>query len=197
MMNEVEKFKERFFNLPSRGFGESYVQPILYIVLGDAPYNKGNEVDAFRPTTGEKGEYKAIRVVFENDKNKSTLYDSVMGSESMSDRIGSLKDIEDGKIVANCQNIKLNEFDYLVYVLVDDYGFHIFEISAEDFKEFANKKQFPNWSPNHGRMEKGKNGQFPIKGENLQWHFQHCFKKRVPWEEIMDISKTIAAYYHS
>ena len=45
-----------------------------------------------------------------------------------------------------------------------------------------------------GRMERGKNGQFPIKGENLQWHKEHCFKKRVSWAEIMDITKVIDDY---
>ena len=159
-MATVDDFKRHFFDLPSRGFGESYIQPILYAILGDVHYNKGNEVDAIRPSTGKKGEYKAIRVVFENDKDKKTLYDSIMSSETMSNRIGSLKDIEDGKIVANCQNIKLNEFDYLVYVLVDDYGFHIFEITSEDFKKYAAKNEFPNCLQIMGEWNGAKTGSF-------------------------------------
>lgn len=195
MSNETESFKRAFFDLPSRQFGETYVQPILYEILGDEKYKYGNEVDALR--NGKlKGEYKAVRVVFPpNSKTKNkNLFDDIMSKRSMSNRIGTLKDIYSGDIVANCQNIKMDEFDYLVYVLVDDYGYHIFEMTHAVFKRTTKNNSFPNWSPNHGREEHGRNGQFPIKGENLSWHMKYL-KKKVSWAEIVKIAKRIKYKY--
>lgn len=188
MCNKVEKFKQNFFDLPSREFGETYVESILRKVLGDSINSNGNEFDAMRVNL--RVEYKAIRVLFSPKGKVSTLYDSVMANVHMSNRIGSIKDIEEGKIVANCQNIKLDDFDILNYVLVDNEGFHIFEISADDFKNLAKEKKFPNWSPNHGRKEKGKNGQFPIKKENIKWH-KARLKQSLVWKDIMAIAEQI------
>lgn len=191
MSNEIESFKRAFFDLPSRQFGETYVQPLLYEILGDERYEYGNEVDALRD--GKlKGEYKAVRVVFPpttHGKVKN-LFDDIMSKSTMSNRIGTLKDITKNSIVANCQNIKMDEFDYLDYVLVDDYGFYIFEMTHTEFKRTTRNNSFPNWSPNHGREEHGRNGQFPIKGENLDWHMKYL-KKRVSWAEIAQIAKRI------
>ncbi len=191
MTNEIESFKRAFFDLPSRQFGETYVQPILYKILGDKRYEYGNEVDALRNGT-LKGEYKAVRVVFPpNTHSKAkNLFDDIMSKSTMSNRIGTLNDIYTGAIVANCQNIKMDEFDYLDYVLVDDDGFHIFEITHDEFKRATQNDSFPNWSPNHGREEHGRNGQFPIKGENLDWH-KHYLKKVVNWKDIIKIAKRI------
>lgn len=151
MSNEIESFKRAFFDLPSRQFGETYVQPILYEILGDKRYEYGNEVDALRG--GKlKGEYKAVRVVFPptSQRKVKNLFCEIMSKSTMSNRIGSLKDISYGEIVANCQNIKIDEFDYLDYVLVDDYGFYIFEMTRSEFKRTTRNHSFPNWSPNHG-----------------------------------------------
>ena len=189
-MNRVEKFKKAFFDLPSRKFGETFVQPILYKVLGDVPYKGGNDCDAFRKDSF-RVEYKAVRVVFNVLSSRKSLYDKILASQiPMSKRIGTLKNIKDGDIGVNCQNIKLDDFDYLDYVLVDDYGFHIFEISGKKFRTYTKNGTFPSWSPNHGSKEKGKNGQFPINSGNLSWHMKF-FKKKVPWKKIMDIAMKI------
>ena len=189
MSSNINNFKLTFFDLPSREFGETYVEPILRNKLGDLKNNDGNKYDAVRD--GKRVEYKAVRVVFTPNSKKDTLFDSVMSHAYMSSRIGTIKDIEDGKIVANCQNIKIDEFDILVYVLVDDDGFHIFEITVENFKTFTEKKNLPNWCSNHGSKEKGKNGQFHIKSTNVKWHKEHCFREMIPWSEILKISKNI------
>lgn len=195
-MTKVEEFKKAFFDLPSRKFGETFVQPILYKILGDARYTDGNDCDALRQGK-YKVEYKAVRVVSSVPLSRKSLYEKILRSSvPMSKRIGTLDDIRNNKIVANCQNIKPTDFHYLDYVLVDAEGFHIFEISKVDFLKYTslpkdNPERFPNWSPNHGRKEKGKNGQFPIKGENLEWHKKHTYLKTVTWEKILEIVSNI------
>ena len=92
-------------------------------------------------------------------------------------------------------DIKLEEngvfdFDYLVYVLVDDYGFHIFEITGEDMEKHVKDKKFKGWSDKHGSKETGKNGQFTIRSESLGFH-KSFLKKTVSWQEILELSKDI------
>lgn len=194
-MCEVTKFKKAFFDLPSRAFGETYIQEILYKILGETK-NKKRVFDAERKEDGKSlnGEYKAVRVVFEKETG-DTIYDQIMNFKPMSTRIGSISDIETGKIVSNFQNIKLEEngvfdFDYLVYVLVDDYGFHIFEITGEDMEKHVKDKKFKGWSDKHGSKETGKNGQFTIRSESLDFH-KKFLKKTVSWQEILELSKEI------
>ena len=92
-MNRVEKFKKAFFDLPSRKFGETFVQPILYKVLGDVPYKGGNDCDAFRKDRF-RVEYKAVRVVFNVLSPQKSLYYEILASKvPMSKRIGTLKNI--------------------------------------------------------------------------------------------------------
>lgn len=189
MCKSVQKFKKAFFDLPSREFGETYVESILREILNDDTHKDGNAYDAVRD--GKRVEYKAVRVMYAPACKHDTLYERVMSNVYMSDRIGSLKDIEEGKIVANCQNIKLDDFDILDYVLVDNDGFHIFEITANDFKKFVAQKKFPNWSDKHGSKEGGKNGQFPIKSDNLEWHKTN-FIKFVSWKDILTKAKKIS-----
>lgn len=184
-METLEQFKQKFFDLPSRVFGETYVEPILRKVLNHSSH-EGSEYDAVQD--GKRIEYKAVRVVFTAKKlKKSLMYDRVLSNSHMSERIGTLRDIADGKIVANCQNIKLDEFDVLVYVLVDNDGFHIFRAKTEMFIDGV----FPNWCPNHGSKEKGKNGQFPIKGDNIDWHIKNCYPQTLCWDDVLKLSKEI------
>jgi len=200
MSNELDKFRAAFFDLPSRAFGETYVQELLYKILGDKKFEgdeqyKSNLFDAQRGVL--RGEYKAVRVVFDNASG-DTIYEQIMNSTPMSTRMGSLADIRDGKIISNFQNIKLNtdgkfDFDYLVYVLVDKDGFHIFEITGTEMEDEIKKQQFPNWCDKHGSKETGRNGQFPVRGENLSWHERKYFQKSIPWEKILELSKTIPA----
>ncbi|MBR5153419.1 MAG: hypothetical protein IKW57_01340, partial [Alphaproteobacteria bacterium] len=115
---------------------------------------------------------------------------------SIGNRMASLSDIMTGQAVGNCQNIKLDngtfDFDYLVYVLVDNDGFHLFEISGTDMTEFVKNNKFPNWCDSHGSKEKGRNGQFPITRDNIQWHMNTNYIKSVSWIDIMEISKNIS-----
>ena len=197
MNNSTEQFKRAFFDLPSRAFGETYVQKLLYKILGEKKFTgtdkiKSNLLDAQRGNL--KGEYKAVRVVFEN-KSGDCLYENVINSTPMSTRIASIQDIRDGKTVANFQNIKLHdgdkfEFDYLIYVLVDDYGFYIFEISGTDMTKAVKNNEFPNWCDKHGSKETGKNGQFTIRKENLDWHLNHL-KRTVCWNDLAKYAKSI------
>lgn len=184
-METLEQFKQKFFDLPSRVFGETYVEPILRKVLNHSSH-EGSEYDAVQD--GKRIEYKAVRVVFTAKKEKKSLmYDRVLSNSHMSERIGTLGDIENGKIVANCQNIKLDEFDVLVYVLVDNDGFHIFRAEPKMFID----GDFPNWCPNHGSKEKGKNGQFPINAENVSWHKDNCYKQSLSWDKVLELSQSI------
>ena len=194
-MCEVVKFKKAFFDLPSRAFGETYIQKILYKILGETK-NKKRVFDAERTEDGRtlNGEYKAVRVVFEKEAG-DTIYDQIMNFKPMSTRIGSIADIKAGTIVSNFQNIKLEEngvfdFDYLVYVLVDDCGFHIFEVSGKDMEKYVKNKKFKGWSDKHGSKETGKNGQFTIRSESLEFH-KKFLKKIVSWQEILELSKEI------
>lgn len=195
-MCKVEKFKEAFFDLPSRAFGETYVQEILYKILGDTKNNQ-KVFDAVRKK-GKKllnGEYKAVRVVFDA-KSGNTIYERVMRYKPMSTRIGSVADIKSGKIpAANFQNIKLEEngvfdFDYLVYVLVDDYGFHIFEISGKEMAKKIKTTEFNGFSDKHGSKETGKNGQFTIRSTTFNTH-KKFLKKKISWKKILELSKDI------
>ncbi len=200
MSNEIDKFRAAFFDLPSRAFGETYIQELLYKILGDKRFHgdekhKSNLFDAQRGDL--RGEYKAVRVVFDNATG-NTIYEQIMNSTPMSTRIGSLADIRAGKITSNFQNIKLNtdgkfDFDYLVYVLVDKDGFHIFEISGPGMEDAIKNQKFPNWCDKHGSKETGRNGQFPVRSENLSCHEQNWFRESVPWEKILELSKSIPA----
>ena len=121
------------------------------------------------------------------------FYTSILeSSKPMSKRIAKISDIANGDVIANCQNIKFIEFDILVYTLVDDDGFHIFEISSKRFQELADTNGFPAWSPNHGKAEHGKNGQFPITKDNIKWHIANTFKMSKSWEEVLNAVKAIA-----
>ena len=191
-----ESFKKTFFDLPSREFGETYMQEILYSVLGDSPYTEGREVDALRNET-LKGEYKCVRVLYENEKFKNeTLFNKIMSHKPMSMRIATLDDIRKGVVKSNFQNIKLDinqnfDFDYMDYVLVSDEGITIFEITGTQMGDFVKCNQFPNWSSKHGRKETGLNGQFTITKGNIQWHFDNTFKKFLTWEEAIEILSKI------
>lgn len=195
-MCEVAKFKRAFFDLPSRAFGETYIQEILYKILGETK-NKKRVFDAERIENGKSlnGEYKAVRVVFDKETG-DTIYDQIMNFKPMSTRIGSVADIKSGRIpAANFQNIKLKkkgvfDFDYLVYVLVDDYGFYIFEISGKEMAKKIKTTEFNGFSDKHGSKEPGKNGQFTIRSTTFNTH-KNFLKKKVSWEEILELSKDI------
>ena len=80
MNNSTEQFKHAFFDLSSRAFGETYVQKLLYKILGEEKFTgtdkiKSNLLDAQRGNL--KGEYKAVRVVFEN-KSGDCLYENII-----------------------------------------------------------------------------------------------------------------------
>lgn len=188
----LEIFKHKFFDSPSRAFGETYVQELLYKILGDKKY-QGNNFDALR---GDKrGEYKAVRVVFDETEG-DTIFDKVMDFKHMSQRIGTIADIRSGAINSNFQNIKLDiegrfDFDYLVYVLVDNDGFHIFETTGQKMTDDVRNNKFPNWCARHGSKEGEQNGQFPVKQDNLDWHIKNNYIKTISWSEILDLSKDI------
>ena len=198
MDNYVQIFKRAFFDQSSRAFGETYVQNLLYKILGEQKFRGANGIKSnlFDAQRGElRGEYKAVRVVFENEGGDN-MYEKITNFTHLSTRIGKIQDIKDGKIISNFQNIKLHDdggfdFDYLVYVLVDDFGFHIFEVSGDDMEKFVKDGLFQNWCAKHGSKETGKNGQFPVKKENIEWHFSHNHKKDVSWEELVELAKTI------
>lgn len=190
MCNEVDIFKRKFFDLPSRSFGETYVEPILRKYFNDS-ISSNKLFDALRGDNKQRVEYKAVRVVHSNKTKKKSLYDNVMSITPISDRIGTIDDIKKGNIVANCQNIKLEDFDILDYVLVDADGFHIFEITTKDFIKYIEEGKFPNWCDKHGSKDGGKNGQFPINSGNIETHLNQWHKKTLSWKDILDIVKTI------
>ena len=190
----IEVFKKAFFNVSSRAFGESYVQRMLYTILGDVKSDT-KIFDAIRDKDGEKlyGEYKAVRVAFPN-VDGDNMYEKILNFHSLGERIASIEDIKSGELVSNFQNIKLNngipDFNYLVYVLATNEGFYIFEISRDQMKQSIDDGSFTHWSDKHGSKESGKNGQFVICKENLEWHNQFLIKT-LTWEEIAEICKTL------
>lgn len=191
-MTEIEKLKNSIRDMQSRPFGETFIQPLLYNILGDTKSDK-NSYDALR--NGKlRGEYKAIRLKAKKSNKKSTNMLEQIFSTINPDLIPFDK-IKNDDAVANCQNIKPDEFDYLDYLIVCEDGMYLFEISVEDFNKYTSteneKEKFPNWSFKHGRKETGKNGQFNIRKSNVQWHLTHTFKQKITWEEAYKIWESI------
>ena len=68
-MTEIEKLKNSIRDMQSRPFGETFIQPLLYNILGDTKSDK-NSYDALR--NGKlRGEYKAIRLKAKKSNKKS------------------------------------------------------------------------------------------------------------------------------
>ena len=201
--SEIEVFKKNFFDLPSRSFGENYMQKLFYNKYNELPY-KGYEVDAYKQNISEsgetfvlKGEYKSVRLLFENEKSDSScLYDEISDNKPMSRRIASLENLKAGDVSANFQNIKCDEsgrfdFDYLRFALASEEGVYVFEITCENMMSLIENGEFPNWCSKHGSKESGLNGQFTITKDNINWHMKNTFREIISWEEVISIFKSI------
>ena len=202
---EIEIFKKVFFDLPSRSFGETYVEAVLRRKYNEQHY-EGTEADAYKEIVFETGiktiqkiEYKAARALFEEVKEVTafSMFDKIMASCSMSSRKASIEDIKRNIIKVNLQNIKCDkngnfDFDYLRYVIVCNEGFYVFGLSCKDMINFVKNKEFPNWCSKHGSKESGLNGQFPITGDNINWHIKNTLIEVVSWEEVASILKSIS-----
>lgn len=185
----IYKFKKGVVNSSSRKVGEILVQRIGEKLYGHKPSDDTSydELD----DNDKKWEYKSCRVLFDDTKKKSTLYDMFVRSNDLYSRLGKISDIEKGKTIVNIQNIKMHTFDFLMYVLISKDGFDWYKIPKEELEEKVNSGEFPGWSNRHGREEAdGKNCQFWITSENLAWHSQYKFN-HLSWEEVVEMAKEI------
>ena len=185
MKKLIEKFRDGIFLAPSRATGETYMEPIMrkYLNLSKA---KGKKYDAL-DKDGKRVEIKCSKVLVTRVKYPS-LVERIMSEseENVLTRLIPFADCYVSEYDSNIQNIKRDHFDKLLYILLFEDCIKIFK---SDKKDIANIQR---WSGKHGLMDKvGKNGQFSINKNNIEWHLENNLVVTLTWDEVYEIAKPI------
>ena len=179
------KFRDGMFLAPSRRYGETYMEPIIRKILGlsESPTGENDAVD----DNGEFGEIKCSKVSIELLKDPSLIKSVILENDNtILKRLIKFADCYDIKYDANIQNIKRDHLDELLYILLFEDCIKIFK---SDKKDIANIQR---WSGKHGLMDKvGKNGQFSINKNNIEWHLENNLVVTLTWDEVYEIAKPI------
>lgn len=185
MDDRAAKIRNGIFSSAQRTYGEKYMEPIIRFLYGLSPSNtaENDGVDQ----DGLFYEIKCSQVLAPNPLPitvGSNLYSKIMqeNAASIEDRIVFFEDAYDVSFNCNIQNIKRDDFDVLLYVLLFADEIHVYSIDSEDIES-----EISNWCGKHGRYdEEGKSGQFSINNRNLADHEERFLIDVFTWEDITD-----------
>lgn len=183
---EAMKIRDGIFVAPSRTYAETYVEPLIRSLYSLSPADN-NSYDA-KASDGTKYEIKTSKVMKKKSRIKGSMFNRIVAENDASPlfRFFPFEEAKKIEFDSNIQNVKRDDFDVLLYVLLFADYIKIFEIKAEDVASV------PNWSDKHGRYDAfGKSGQFSINQTNIDKHISKWLKKTITWNEAADIYRKL------
>ena len=191
MSEDARTARDGIFRSSNRTYGETYIEPLIRAKFGLVPSGTGS-FDAFSADKKIKYEIKSSKVLREKKEvEATTLFDVIAAAKQTDDldRLIPTAECETAEYVANIQNVKRDDFDILIYVLLFEDAIKVFMIPSSKI----NADNVPNWSDKHGRYDEfGKSGQFPIKAANIKVHISNYAKTTLTWDEAARIFKELA-----
>jgi hypothetical protein len=177
------KIRNGLFLAASRTYGEQYIEPFIRekYKLVDPP---GNDHDGVAKD-GTRFEIKASKVLKKttNINKDKPLLDRVIfeNDNAQINRLVPFPEALTAKYDANIQNVKRDHFEELVYVLLFEDCFKVFQIKSEKISTI------PRWSDKHGRYDAlGKSGQFMINKVSIQWHLDNQLKDTFSYAQAVE-----------
>ena len=186
----VLKIRNGLFLAPSRTYGEKYVEPLIRERYGLLSADN-NSYDA-KDKNGKRYEIKSCKVLSSlgSIKNAPLIDQIIFENRNIStNRLINFKDANSAEYNANVQNVKRDDFDYLIYTLLFADCIKIFKIN----KENINSEKIPGWSDKHGRYDAlGKSGQFNINKDRIQYHIDNFLIDTLSYEDVTNIYRKIS-----
>ena len=195
MNKEVIKFRNGMFFSSSRNCGETYVEVIVRKVLG--LFRSDTKDNDAITTDGEFVEIKSSKVLTEKKESPSFRETIMLEYENngpgLINRLVKFVDYLVSNYKSNIQNIKRHKFDILIYVMLFEDCIKIFKCYSDDIPNIGRADgKGSRWCGKHGGEDKkGKNGQFGIQKNNIEWHLDNKLIQTLTWEEVYEISDDI------
>ena len=195
MNNKVEKYRNGVFYSSSRNCGETYMEPIIRKVLG--LFKSDTKDNDAITTDGKRVEIKTSKVLTKK-KESPGFTETIMLEEDnngpgLINRLVKFVDYLVSNSKSNIQNIKRHKFDILIYVMLFEDCIKIFKCNSDDIPNIGRTDgKGPQWCGRHGGEDKkGKNGQFGISKNNIEWHLDKWLIDTLTWDEHYEMSKDI------
>lgn len=185
-----EQIRDGLFLAPSRTYGESYIEPLVRHLYGllEADNNSHDAKDA----TGKRFEIKASKVLKSlGDLRNESLIEQIIAQTERTEihRLVPFCEATSAIYDANIQNVKRDDFDELIYVLLFEDVMKIFAIESQDI----NSDNVPGWSDRHGRYDAvGKSGQFNINKDRIEYHVVNFLQDTLTYEEAAEIYEELS-----
>jgi len=192
MTSKVEEFRNGMFLSSSRRCGETYMERIIRKYYGWKESSTINN-DAIN-ADGEFIEIKCSKVLVTLVKSTDLTESVILENKNfILNRLIKLDDCYDAIYDSNIQNIKRHKFDILIYVMLFEDCIKIFKCYSDDIPNIGRTDgKGSRWCGKHGGEDKkGKNGQFGIQKNNIEWHLDNKLIQTLTWEEAFKLSKGI------
>lgn len=174
-------FRDGIINLNTRQFGT--VVELIVQLLKDYEMSNELDFDLFNPETNETIEVKSSRV-YRKQRLKFTLdnlYELIM-NKSDRNRLLIQSDATKEKFDCNIQQIKIELFSKLYYLLFFFDTVEIFKISSHQIK--IDDKL--NYSDKQHKGNKGE-GQFHITQKNYLYHKKNYYVESISYDKIKEL----------
>ena len=171
-------FRDGIINLNTRQFGT--VVELIVTLLRDYQESNKLDFDLFDPQTGKNIEVKSSRVYRKQylKFDLDNLYELII-NHSNRNRLLRQEQATSEKFDCNIQQIKINLFDTLYYLLFFFDVIEIFKIRRGQIRQDVNL----NYSDKQHRGNEGE-GQFHVTQKNYEYHRANYFVQSVTYDEI-------------
>ncbi len=171
-------FRDGIINLHTRQFGR--VVELIVQLLKDYQDSHRLDFDLFDPATSMNIEVKSSRVFKKQSLqfDLDHLYELIM-NHSNRDRLLKQTQATSSEFDCNIQQVKIDLFDSLYYLLFFYDVIEIFRINNNQIKNDRNL----NYSHKQHRGNKGE-GQFHVNQSNYQYHKDHYFIQSLTYEQL-------------
>ena len=180
-MKTKEKIKRNILNMSTKDFGIFFEKIIKKeLNLDDS---KNEEYDGIK--NNKKVEIKVSRIIKKINKRKfKNYYDYLFQYEKT---LLTENELLTGNYDCNIQQVKPYLFDELVYGLLLDKKLLLFKINNQIFKNNPGIIKYVNKQHRGNKDE----GQFHINSSNIKIHLENFFFKKIDFDKILELSKTI------
>jgi len=176
-----DSFRNGIINLNTRRFGT--VVELIVQLLKDYQESNQLDFDLFDPKTNQRIEVKSSRVFKKQTLNFTldNLHDLIVNNSNRNRLLSQHQTILE-KFDCNIQQVKIELFDTLYYLLFFYDVIEIFRIESNQIKSDTKL----NYSDKQHKGNEGE-GQFHVTQKSYQHHKENYFIQSATYEEIRDM----------